>query len=191
MRHILKPRSTKKGKRHQRHLNENPYVNGIVGIDGKEVIRPLNTEEFEFLEKFNSEFVQGNFERDENDRLTENNLHYNIVNGTEESVAALKAEIKALSEKLKETNGYREMNDRKAYWKYKKGLYKDYVKLVEELESVDIVNNIYKDDYARRTDLMAYVGKNEITVLIADLFTNNKYDTNEETLFEYVESTKL
>ena len=187
----MKPRSTKKGKRHQRQLNENPYVNGIVGTDGKEAIRALNDEEFEFLAKFNSEFVQGNFERDSDGNLTENNLHYNLVNGTEESVAALKAEIKALSEKLTETNGYREMNDRKAYWKYKKALYKEYSELKEKLESVDVVNNIYKDDYARRTDLMAYVGNNEITVLISDLFTNNGYNNNEESLFEYVESTKL
>ena len=83
------------------------------------------------------------------------------------------------------------MNDRKAYWKYKKALYKEYSELKEKLVSVDIINNIYKDDYAKRTDLMAYVGKNEITVFITDIFTNTKYDTNEESLFEYVESSRL
>lgn len=187
----MKPRCTKKGKKHQRELNENPYVNGIVGIDGNVAIRSLNEEEFEFLEKFNSEFVQGNFERDTDGNLTENNLHYGMVNGTEESVAGLKAEIKALSEKLNETNGYREMNDRKAYWKYKKDLYKQYSELKDKLNSIDTVNNIYKDDYARRTDLMAYVGKNEITVLISDIFPTNGYNNNEESLFEYVESARL
>lgn len=187
----MNPRSTKKGKKHQRELNDNPYVNGIVGIEGNEAIRPLNDAEFEFLEKFNSEFVQGNFERDVNGNLTENNLHHKIVNGTEDSVAALKAEIKVLADKLNETNGYRVMNDRKAYSKYKKALYKEYAELNEKLISVDIVNNIYKDDYARRTDLMAYVGKSERTVLITDIFNNSEYHNNEDSLFEYVESSRL
>lgn len=176
---------------YRRELLDNPYVNGIVGTDGEVAIRALNDEEFNFLEKFNDEFVQGNFERDVDGNITENNLHYNMVNGTEESVSALKAEIKTLAEKLTETNGYREMNDRKAYWKYKKNLYKQFTALKEQLESINTIGNIYNDDYARRNDLMAHVGKNERTVLITDNFTNSKYDTNEESLFEYVESTKL
>jgi hydroxylamine reductase (hybrid-cluster protein) len=162
-----------------------------VGVNGEEGIRPLNDEEFQYLEKFNSEFVQGNFERDADGNLTENNLHYELVNGTEDSVKELKEQIKVLSEKLKESNGYREMEDRKAYWKYKKNLYKEYSKLKEDLEAINIVGNIYTDNYARRSDLMAYVGQDEITVLVTDIFPNMEYPANEEALFEYIEASKI
>lgn len=191
MRYILKQKSTKKGRQYQRELNDNPYVNGIVGIDGKLAIRPLSDEEFNFLEKFNDEFVEGNFERDANGNITESNLHYNLVTGTEDFILSLKAEIKVIADKLIETNGYREMNDRKAYWKYKKNLYKQREKLKEQLKDIDLVGNTNRDKYARREDLMAYVGKNERTVLITDNFPHLKYNTDEEELFEYVESTKL
>jgi hypothetical protein len=151
----------------------------------------LTEEEFNFLEKFNHEFVDGKFERDTNGNLTENNLHYGIVNGTEDSIAALKAQIKDISDKLGETNGYREMNDRKAYWKYKKNLYKQREELNEQLIELDVAGNVYKDAYARRNDLMTYVGKEERTVLITDIFSNSEHTNNEESLFEYVESTRL
>jgi hypothetical protein len=162
-----------------------------VGIDGDLSIRPLTDSEFKFLEKFNSEFVQGNFERDDNGDITENNLHYNMVNGTESSIKNLRDEIKIIREKLNETNGYRQINDRKAYWKYKKNLYKQYTKLKDELLEIDIVKCIYNSNYARRNDLMSYVGKEERTVLITDNFYNLKFETNEESLFEYIESTKI
>lgn len=187
----MKQRFTKRGRKYQRELSDNPYVNGITGVDGNLAIRPLNDEEFEFLEKFNNEFVMGNFERDANGKLTENNLHYPLVNGTEDSISKLKADIKITSEKLRESNNYREMNDRKAYWKYKKNLYKEYSKLKAELEAIDVVKNIDADNYARRSDLMTYVGKDQRTVLITDNFSNTKYATNEEDLFEYVESSKI
>ncbi len=191
MRHILKPRSTKKGRPYQRELNDNPYVNGIVGIDGKNGIRSLTEDEFNFLDKFNDEFVDGVFERDSDGNITDNNLHYGIVNGTEESIAALKAKIKDISDKLIETNGYREMNDRKAYWKYKKNLYKQREELKDQLIELDVTGNIYKDMYARRNDLMTYVGKDERTVLITDIFSKSDHNNNEESLFEYVESSRL
>lgn len=162
-----------------------------MGSDGEVAIRALNEAEFEFLEKFNSEFVMGNFERDEDGNLTENNLHYSLVNGKEDDIKTLKADIKVIGDRLRETNNYREMNDRKAYWKYKKNLYKEYSKLKEKLESIDLVKNIDADNYARRSDLMTYVGKDQRTVLITDNFSNMKYATNEEDLFEYVESSKF
>lgn len=188
----MKPRSTKKGRLYQRELNDNPYVDGIVGIDGNVAIRALSNEEFEFLDKFNNEFVEGNFERDMEGNLTETNLHFGLVNGTEDSITALKAEIKEVADKLSDVNnGYREMTDRKSYWKYKKNLYKTLEKLKGQLKETDITGNIYKDKYARRNDLMTYVGKEERTVLITDLFHKDDYANNEESLFEYVESTRL
>lgn len=186
----MKPRFTKKGRPYQKQISENPYINGVEGVDGKLVIRPLNEEEFEFLEKFNNEFVFGNFERDEEGNLTENNLHYELVNNTEDHVNALKEQIKEIKEKLNENNNYREMNDRKAYWKYKKNLYKEYSRLKEELESTNILGEINNDNYARRNDVMTYLGKDDRTVLVTDHFSNMKYNTNEAALFEYIESTK-
>jgi hypothetical protein len=162
-----------------------------VGSDGEVAIRPLNDAEFEFLEKFNNEFVMCNFERDSEGNITEDNLHYEMISGTEDTISSLKAEIKVIGDKLRENNNYREMNDRKAYWKYKKNLYKEYARLKEELEAIDVVKNIIDDSYARRNDLMSYVGKDQRTVLITDNFTNMKYATNEEDLFEYVESSKI
>lgn len=186
----MKARCIKKGRLYQREIIESPYINGIEGIDGNLAIRPLTDEEFAFLEKFNSEFVQGNFERDDSGNITENNLHYDLVNGTEEYITSLKANIKEIKDKLSENNNYREMNDRKAYWKYKKNLYKEYSKLKEELESINIIGEIYNDNYARRNDAMTYVGKGERTVLVSDNFPNMHYSQNEQSLFEYIEASK-
>lgn len=187
----MKARSTKKGRHYQKEIVETPYLNGVKDNDGNIVIRPLDQEEFEFLEKFNNEFVFGNFERDGSGNITENNLHYELVNGTEEHVKALKDRIKDVRDKLNEKNNYREMNDRKAYWKYKKNLYKEYSALKEELEATNLLGEINNDNYARRNDIMTYLGVGERTVLITDNFHNMKYESNEAALFEYIESSKV
>lgn len=187
----MSARSTKKGRAYQRDLGSNPYIEGVTDFDGKIAIRPLNDEEFEWLEKFNNEFVEGNFIKNENKEITEDNLHYSLIVESEALVSDLKAQIKAISYQLMETNGYRQMNDRKAYFKYKKNLYKQHEKLKEELESVNITGNIYNDKYARRFDVMAYVGNSQRTVRVVDHFSKIGADTNEGILFEYMESTKL
>ncbi len=184
----MKPRSTKKGRKYQRELNNNPYVEGVIGVDGKMAIRPLNDEEFEFLKKFNDEFVEGNFKRDSTD------LHYNLIQENENEVKELKERIKELGIKLRENNGYRMLNDRKAYSKYKKNLYKERQSLIEKLKEVDVIGNITNAKYARRVDLMAYTGKGERTVAISDLFNqgskNTKYTNSESDLFEYLEASR-
>lgn len=187
----MKPRSTKKGRAYQRELRSNPYTEGVVNFDGEIVIRPLNNEEFEWLEKFNNEFVEGNFIKNENKEITEENLHYKLIVESEALVVDLKAQIKEINTKLMETNGYRHMNDRKSYFKYKKNLYKQREKLKEQLESVNITGNIYNNNWAKRFDVMAYVGNSQRTVRITDHFSKTGLDTNEGQLFEYIESTKL
>lgn len=187
----MKLKSTKKGRVYQRDLASNPYINGVKGQNEEVVIRPLTEDEFNWLEKFNQEFVEGNFERDSESNITPNNLHFDLIQQTEDRTADLKAQIKEVAAKLSETNGYREMHDRKSYWKYKKNLYKEHVKLTEELEKVNITGNIHNDKYARRFDVMAYIGTAQRTERISDLFEGVNIDTNECKLFEYLESSKL
>lgn len=185
----MKPRSTKKGRKYQRTLNNNPYIDGVIGVDGKIAIRPLTEEEFEFLKKFNDEFVEGNFKRDSTD------LHYTLIQESENEVKDLKERIKELGIKLRENNGYRMLNDRKAYSKYKKNLYKEYEELKEKLKEVDIMGNVEKGKHARRNDMMTYTGKGERTVAISDLFNqgsrNTEYTSTESQLFEYLEGSKI
>ncbi len=187
----MKQRSTKKVRTYQKELANNPYINGIENADGETVIRSLTDEEFKWLEKFNNEFVGGDFIRNENNEITQDNLHYTLIQETEALVIDLKAQIKEVAAKLLENNGYRQLNDRKAYSKYKKNLYKQHVKLTEELESVNITGNIHNDKYARRFDVMSYLGNGQRTVRVSDHFTQLAFNTNEDKLFEYMESSKL
>lgn len=185
----MKAKSTKKWREYQKDLRSNPYVNGVRDSEGNNVIRPLNEEERLFLEKFNNEFVEGDFKRDSDNNITEDNLHYHLINS--DKIKEIKDKIKEVGDELRKTNNYREMNDRKAYWKYKKNLYKQYDSLKEELKTVDISGEIYNNKYARRFDTMAYLGKSERTILVTDLFSTVEVDSNEGKLFEYLESTKI
>lgn len=163
-----------------------------MGTDGNIALRQLTDEEFRFLSKFNDEFVEGNFDRDVDGNILDTNLHYQLVNSTEDSLMELKSQIKEVSAKLADRDSkYCEKSDRKSYWRYKKNLYKEMEELKEKLKETDVIGNVYKDKYARRNDLMTYVGKEERTVLITDLFQGNISPNNEEALFEYVESVKL
>lgn len=183
-------KSTQKGRKYQRELNSNPYTKGVTGVDGNVAIRALTEEELAYLEKFNNEFVEGNFERDDEGNVNENNLHYNLINESEERVKVIKEQIKELGVKLRETNDYRTMHDRKAYWKYKKNLYKEREKLKDQLNEINIVGNINGSKYARRNDVMAYTGVGEKTVHVLDHFNTNKEVDSEHKLFEYIESSK-
>jgi hypothetical protein len=187
----LKARSTKKVRTYLKDLNDNPYIDGVADFDGNIAIRPLTDSEFKWLEKFNSEFVEGNFNRDVDKNITEDNLHYDLIKQLEDMVIDLKLQIKELLVKLKETNGYRQMNDRKAYSKYKKNLYKQYDRLKESLKLVDITGEIFNRNWEKRNDVMAYVGQSQRTVRVTDHFSNSGIDTNEGKLFEYMESSKI
>jgi hypothetical protein len=46
-----------------------PYINGVVSANGDLVIRPLNEEELDFLNKFQSELVHANTKFDEKDTV--------------------------------------------------------------------------------------------------------------------------
>jgi len=176
----------------KKDLLESSYVDGaICPIKGKVVIRPLTEEEAAWLNKFNDEFVNTNISKNQP------NLHDPLIAQNKARVQALKAEIKVISEELKsekETySGWRTMNfeQRQEFSKYKKELYIKKAELTEELESCDIVGNIYRNNYARGMDISNYTTR---TVKIADLersnfeFQNYEFvdtkECNESKLFE-------
>lgn len=49
---------------HRKHSIETSYVNGVFNSDGERVLRPLNAEEKQFLDKYYKEFVHGTFNTD-------------------------------------------------------------------------------------------------------------------------------
>lgn len=49
---------------HRKEFIESGYVNGVFNSDGERVIRPLSTEEREFLDKYYKEYVHGTFNTD-------------------------------------------------------------------------------------------------------------------------------
>lgn len=54
---------------HRKDFIEVDYIKGVVGIDGSLVIRPLNLEEAEFLDKYYKETVHGTFVTDEESKM--------------------------------------------------------------------------------------------------------------------------
>jgi len=49
---------------HRRDCIETSYINGVFNAEGERVIRPLTSEEKEFLDKYYKEFVHGTFNTD-------------------------------------------------------------------------------------------------------------------------------
>ena len=149
------------------------YVNGIKDESGNYAIRPLNEEEVAFLEKFNDEFVSGNFNKDKTD------LHYPLIKKNRKQVRLLSIElVKVSKELLSDTSGWREMSgpERKAFRKRKKRLYLKKVAIQEKLLDIDIIHTVYKDNYARGVDVSNYPKR---TVHISDLEPAN-FIWNEE-----------
>ena len=188
----------------RKDLLEDDYINGVVGVDGKIAIRPLNQEEKEFLEKFNNEYVNANASGKKGE------IHYELIKKSKRKVSKIKKEIKEISTELRViNNGYREMNSeqREAYKAKRKALIARKTLLVGRLEEIDVLGNIRRNNYARSCDIsnfkkfvsnisdVSYKTFHKITKEanenVPSLNLTSKYvnkTSNESELFELLES---
>lgn len=132
------------------------YVNGIYDENGKEIIRPLNEEEKEFLNKFNNEYEHNYFD-------SEFNLHDALVEVNIEKIEELRRKKKELTKSLKELR--RGELSSVEFSNLKKSLILQKNEVIEELKNIDIKRELYNKNYASRSDLMNWKG----TCLITDL----------------------
>lgn len=134
----------------RKDLLEEDYSDGVVGVDGKVAIRPLNEDEKAWLEKFNDEYVHANA------RGKKGEIHYDLIRKSKRKVSKIKKEIKQISKQLRiMNNGYREMNSeqRTKYKAERKALIARKSLLTERLKEVDHLGNIRRNNYARSCDV--------------------------------------
>lgn len=172
----------------RKNVTENSYINGVLSSDKTTyVIRPLNKEEKEFLEKFNKEYGEGRFNDDETD------LHYDLIVKHEEEVTKLKKEKVKLGKRIKEIksfSGWRKMNseerkDHKAKLEERNEEIRQIVirryQIAERLAEIDIKGSIYKDDKNRSHDPLNF--KNRL-VYLSDLV--EELNCSDATLLEHL-----
>lgn len=70
------------------------YVNGIKNKKGKQVIRELNDDEKQFLNKFNAEYYGASFEKDDSENLHQYKTDKKQLKAIRDSIRELKAMIK-------------------------------------------------------------------------------------------------
>jgi hypothetical protein len=54
---------------HRKDFIDTSYINGVIGVEGEQVIRPLNEAEAEWLNEFYKQAVHGTFKTDEESKL--------------------------------------------------------------------------------------------------------------------------
>lgn len=179
----------------RKDLLEEDYINGVVGVDGKVAIRPLNEEERAFLDKFNDEYVHANA------RGKKGEIHYELIKKSKRKVNKIKKEIKEISKKLRVlNNGYRLMNseERRTYKEERRNLIARKSFLTEKLKEVDYLGNIRKNNYARSCDVsnfkkfVANIGDFSDKYFfkkaqIREVEFHNKKEASESELFELLE----
>lgn len=150
------------------------YTKGIKGFDGEQAIRPLNEEEKAYLEKFNDEFINGNFVKDGTD------LHHNLIEDNKKEIKSLKRKLKKVNNELNDDNsGWRTMNgeEREAFSRRKEELHLMKNDLKGRLSEIDVLTMIRANNYSRGMDVSNYPNR---TVKIADLEPANFIYNGEE-----------
>lgn len=169
----------------KRNLIGKSYVNGIKNEDGEQVIRPLNESEIEFLNKFNEEFVNRNFQKDETD------VHYPLIQQNKKEVRKLKRKLgKVNNELTDDSSGWRKMNseEREAFSIRKRELHLQKNELKAKLIEIDVIGTAIKNDYSRGVDVSNYPKR---TVNISDLEPANFIYTGEERSIDTDSETSL
>jgi hypothetical protein len=149
----------------RKDLLDTPYVNGVKSVDGrKDGIRPLNQEEKDWLDKFNNEFVNGNFNKDKTD------LHYSLIKKNEQKLARAKEALKRVNEKMakKLKRGvFKTLPSReRAYYRaYRKRLVERKEALKRKIFELDFIKKSYQSDNQRYLDPLNYKGYRSINIL--------------------------
>ena len=81
------------------YLDNTYYVNGVKNSKNKQVMRPLNEEEKEFLNKFNAEYYGASFEQDDSKNLHQYKADKKQLKAVRDSIRELKSMIKELEKK--------------------------------------------------------------------------------------------
>lgn len=156
-------------RKYERELGEVDYIDGVKGIqDG---IRALNKEELDFLNRFNNEFVRGNFENNKK------NIHKELIAENKEKVTELRQKIKEVKEVLKahKKNYSSNTMNRLNYATIKASILDQIHSLEDELSLYDVKGNIWKDRYSRRMDIYHHD-----IMLVSDYMANNHDIQNSE-----------
>jgi hypothetical protein len=91
------------------YLDNIYYVDGVVDDKSKEeVIRPLNREEKEWLDKFNKEFYGASFEKDDNENLHQNKVDDITLYNLRQDISQLRKDA-AKADKDGDTDTAREL----------------------------------------------------------------------------------
>jgi len=94
-------------KSRQDYMDNTYYVNGIKNSKGKKVIRELNEEEKEFLNKFNAEYYGASFDKDDEKNLHKYKAEKKDLKKVREYIKELKSKIKELEKSGKNTEKLR------------------------------------------------------------------------------------
>lgn len=176
------------------YKSHNPYIDGVKGVDGDIALRPLNEEEIKFLNKFNREFNNAEFNNDNSD------LHFEMIENNKKTISELKNKIKHVSELLRKSDrGYRKMNseERIAYKQQRIEWFKEKSELIEQLEAIDSKGNIQKSKYNRRFDLANSKRTSNITDLSGNYFNHvenestSRSDCSETELFDNLKKSPI
>lgn len=149
----------------RKELLDTPYVNGVKSVDGRnEGIRALSKEEKDWLDKFNDEFVNGNFSKDKTD------LHYSLIKKNEQKLARAKDALKRVNEKISKKlkrGVFKTLPSReRAYYRaYRKRLTERKEALKRKIFELDFIKRSYQSDNQRYTDPLNYKGYRSINIL--------------------------
>lgn len=152
---------------HRRDFIETPYVQGVVGVDGTQAIRPLNEEETAWLNNYYKQQVHGTFITDDESKLLfkkaksatkkRQNIEYFETHGKHpqevlDAVEAFNAKSKALGNLIWNFWDQREINSddykRKTdvLCNSSKGLQLDSFEDIQYIENVDEKEDTYLED---------------------------------------------
>jgi hypothetical protein len=81
-------------KRRRYYMDNVEYVDGVLDQDGKYSMRPLNKEEKEFLNKFNGEYYNAEFDSDDSSNLHKTKVDSTVIANVRESLSKLRARTK-------------------------------------------------------------------------------------------------
>lgn len=81
-------------KLRQDYMDNIDYIHGVINDKGETVIRKLSDSELEFLNKFNAEYYNASFDKNDNNNLHANKASDEIIHNIKEDISALKKKIK-------------------------------------------------------------------------------------------------
>lgn len=180
--------STKKIRRKYSHLGnsnpirnsymETPYVNGVVGIDGTQAIRPLNQEEKEFLDNFYKQYYHSNTKT-----TPEVTKLKKEITKLMKIISNNKTRLKKLKKKKNKVNKeaikFKIAEDTLNLKKKKRQVSEIYKQQGNQITDYDDVKELTHDNYARNNCVFNIKNaKNELHEYMEDFFDDLSYENS-------------